>query len=57
MVLKKYLVVELRPLHIRNLAGEKDNELSIYDALQSYGHVVSNDVIQIVKNEWPELAY
>ena len=44
-----------RPLHIRE-AGEKDNELSIYEALQSYRHVVSNDVI-VVKNERPELAY
>lgn len=44
-----------RTLHIRE-ANPEDPSDSIYEALKSYAHVVSNDVI-VVKNERPELAY
>ena len=44
-----------RTLHIR-AARESDPPDSIYDALQSYKHVVSNDII-VVQNEVPEFAY
>jgi len=44
-----------RPLHIR-AATEQDNSQSIYEALQSYTQVVSNDII-VVKNDTPQLAY
>jgi len=44
-----------RTLHIRE-AMYNDPDDSIYQALNSYAHVVSNDVI-VVKNERPDLAY
>ena len=44
-----------RTLHIRE-AKENDPADSIYEALKSYAHVVSNDVI-VVRNERPDLAY
>lgn len=44
-----------RTLHIRE-AGPGDRPDSIYDALQSYREVVSNDII-VVKNDLPEYAY
>lgn len=44
-----------RTLHIRE-ATPNDRPDSIYEALQSYKHVVSNDII-IVKNDLPNLAY
>ena len=44
-----------RTLHIRE-ATDSDPEDSIYDALQSYKQVVSNDLI-VVKNDLPHLAY
>jgi regulator of RNase E activity RraA/CMP-N-acetylneuraminic acid synthetase len=44
-----------RTLHIREATPE-DPPDSIYEALKSYAHVVSNDVI-VVQNEKPELAY
>jgi regulator of RNase E activity RraA/CMP-N-acetylneuraminic acid synthetase len=44
-----------RTLHIRE-AAEDDPDDCIYDALQSYKQVVSNDLI-VVKNDLPHLAY
>jgi len=44
-----------RTLHIRE-ATDSDPDDSIYDALQSYKQVVSNDLI-VVKNDLPHLAY
>lgn len=44
-----------RPIHIRE-ATEVDSAESIYDALQHYDHVVSNDII-VVRNDRPDLAY
>ena len=44
-----------RTLHIRE-ATENDPSDSIYDALQHYKQVVSNDII-VVKNDMPHLAY
>ena len=44
-----------RTLHIRE-AKDGDKTDSIYEALQSYKHVVSNDVV-VVKNDLPDLAY
>ena len=44
-----------RTLHIRE-ATEEDPDDCIYDALQSYKQVVSNDLI-VVKNDLPHLAY
>jgi len=44
-----------RTLHIRDVT-EEDPQNSIYEALQSYKQVVSNDII-IVKNDLGSLAY
>lgn len=44
-----------RTLHIREATSD-DPPDSIYEALQSYAQVVSNDVI-VVRNERPDLAY
>jgi len=44
-----------RTLHIREALPE-DPPDSIYEALKSYAHVVSNDII-VVRNERPDLAY
>jgi len=44
-----------RTLHIRE-ATKEDPDDCIYDALQSYKQVVSNDLI-VVKNDLPHLAY
>jgi CMP-N-acetylneuraminic acid synthetase/regulator of RNase E activity RraA len=44
-----------RTLHIR-AATENDSADSIYDALKSYNHIVSNNII-IVKNDLPKFAY
>lgn len=44
-----------RTLHIREANSDDDTD-SIYDALNHYKSVVSNDVL-VVKNDLPELAY
>ena len=44
-----------RTLHIRKATSD-DDPSSIYEALQSYKNVVSNDII-VVQNDTPELAY